>query len=139
MKDGRERLDVARTFAKLTTTAAGREYLARNGCVSRTPVIAVLYDDQVGDVMRRVDRHIQHGGAQKCVIAMIHAGELEIITATPSKDRAAMQDVSRYACIGMLIEAVKRNKSWECFRLTDTRLAAPRVSFGGDMKVPALT
>lgn len=130
-----ERLEVARVFGRLSASAEGRRYLAENDYTSGTPVIAALYGDEIGSVLRRRQKY----GRSDCVVAMVHNGELEAIVfrVADEKDPGASSEVSKYSCIGMLIEAVKRSERQEKFRFTSTRLGVPAASFSRPVKVPA--
>ncbi len=132
----RSRIEVARTFGQLTATAPGRTYLAANGYKSGTPVIAADYDDEIDDVLRRMSQYRSEGRPQACVVAIINGGELEAITFEPSSSPGEdSSEVSRYSCIGMLIEAVKRSGRQERFRFTDVQVGLPKASFSRPLRV----
>lgn len=130
MSKVRARLEVARAFGKLTTTADGREYLRANKFSSGTPVLAVEYDDEIDDVLKRM---AQYQG-DEVVVAMLRDVGIQVVRFTPSSADDESSEVSRYSCIGMLFDALAQSKRRERFKFTGTRIGQS-VRFSQPLKV----
>lgn len=127
MSDLQERLAVVRAFSAFTMTAEGRARIAKTSFTSGMPAVAVLYDDSIDSVEKRLREH----PGQTCLVMMIHNGMFTsrffIPTAIPV---GAATEVSRYSSIGMLFEAMKSMKKTEVMAFTDTHVGSMATAPG---------
>lgn len=113
------RLAIARELGRLLATAEGRKYFSDNGYASMQSIVAVGYNETIGDVTDRTRTH-----EPPVTLATINNdGELLMMTMKPSKGAPAFgtsqQNVSPKSTVGMLFEAVVLAESGTRFQITE--------------------